>query len=340
MKSVNKGAYMSKEKNVTEKECVRSTGKTDATDVISAYIDNLKKEIVSIERKKAIVEPEELPALDKSIRRLKRHLQLAETCIEPEESKMLDEISESKIFLNKLYADIAKQEVDFNDTSNYLLISARRLEDSIERLALLADLSDGEEALPFPNWNEFMKPLYAHVAAKKRRKDHVVERIHETEQEIKKIEYNLQEAKKRNDIEKIVMYSDQLEDAKNKRRYVLPLIEEVENSKTFPDGEIAKTWKAVCDIYGREWRNRLEAVRRAAQLYHKGIQELKELDNELRMVRANIQSLGKQEGSEEQIIRYSPIISNNVSVDSINLMGRDENEILNNLIFFPRDQML
>jgi hypothetical protein len=201
-------------------------------------------------------------------------------------------------------------------------------------------MMNDENKTDFPDWSEFMKPLCEYVDAWQQEKDSVALRMLNVEKEIEKIENELQEAQNNKDIEKIITCSDQLDEAKNKRKYMLPLIDQTENSKVFPDGEIERIWRSVCDIYGYEWRNRLEAIRISAKMYHKGIRELKELDNELRMVRERIQQFGKEYGSDEQIITYRPIIAKDVSVDSINLMGRDENSELKNMIFFPIEKML
>jgi hypothetical protein len=307
------------------------------------YIEMLRNEILSAEQKRSTIEPEKLAEMDKYIRKLKRHIQIVEESFEPqdvEKKEASDDITEAKLCLSEIYNAALADGVDFNDTSNYMLISGRRLEDSIERLDVLGDLLDDERILQFPDWDEYMQPLYKCVDEKQKEKDKIVARVLQTEKEIETLESQLQEVKQSKDIEAIVLFSDQLEEAKSKRKYMLPLIEEVENSDTFPDGEIAKAWEKVWSIYGHEWRNRLETIRRAAQLYHKSIQELKELDDQLRMIRLNIQSFGKNNGSKEEIIEYRPVIAKDVTADSLNLMGRDENSVLKNMIFFPIEKML
>lgn len=312
---------------------------------LKTHINNLKMKIVDLERKKEGAEPEQFTTYDKQIGKLKRHLDILNELNEPEDIRgqsdnATDDVTMAKIRLSKLYTEAVEKGVDFNDTSNYMLISAGRLKDSIERLETLNDMMNDEYKTDFPDWSEFMKPLCEYVDAWQQEKDSVVLRVLNVEKEIEKIENELQEAQNNKDIEKIITCSDQLDEAKNKRKYMLPLIDQTENSKVFPDGEIERIWRLVCDIYGYEWRNRLEAIRISAKMYHKGIRELKELDNELRMVRERIQQFGKEYGSDEQIITYRPIIAKDVSVDSINLMGRDENSELKNMIFFPIEKML
>jgi hypothetical protein len=299
---------------------------------------------VDLERKKEGAEPEQFTTYDKQIGKLKRHLDILNELNEPEDIRgqsdnATDDVTMAKIRLSKLYVEAVEKGVDFNDTSNYMLISAGRLNDSIERLETLNHMMNDENKTDFPDWSEFMKPLCEYVDAWQQEKDSVALRALNVEKEIEKIENELQEAQNNKDIEKIITCSDQLDEAKNKRKYMLPLIDQTENSKVFPDGEIERIWRSVCDIYGYEWRNRLEAIRISAKMYHKGIRELKELDNELRMVRERIQQFGKEYGSDEQIITYRPIIAKDVSVDSINLMGRDENSELKNMIFFPIEKM-
>lgn len=309
-------------------------------------VTRIEQQIKEKEQQRYSAEPAALPALDREIRQLKRQLQNVQEAIDIQmkrteaDETSIDELTKAKIAEGKLYEAAVEAGVDFNNHADPLLVSARRLGVTNEIVDILTDALElnKECAEIFPDNGYFTESLDIAVAARKKRVNQAKEKVDDAESKQREIDNNLQEAKNSGDVERIIVLTDQLEDAKKVTQCFKELLSKEEQTKALSAGASLAAWEKVCDVYGYEWRNRLQAVLLAAQLYHENLQQLNELNNNLWQVRKNIQNIGEQNGDPDNRIKNQKITCN--LPDMSHVMGMDEEARLMATVFFRRGEML
>ena len=163
-------------------------------------------------------------------------------------------------------------------------------------------------------------------------------KVDDAETKQREIEQNLQEAKALGEVDNIIALTDQLEDAKKVVQCLKELLSEEEQRVALSAGDSLAAWEKVCEVYGYEWRNRLQAILLAAQIYHENLQQLNELNNYLWQVRKNIQNIGERNGDPDNRIKAQRITCNLPDVSKV--MHYDEEAQLTAAVFFRRGEML
>ena len=314
---------------------------------LSQISTQISEAIKEKEAQKGEVEPAAIPALDREIGQLKRQLQniqdserIQETAAHDTESETLDEITKAKLGERKLYEEAVAAGVDFNNHADPMLVSAHRLSLTIELVDMLSDVinTNKERTHPFPDMGYFTKPLDEAIAIRAEQVNQARKKVDAAAEEEQKFESELQEAKAAGEVEKIILLTDQLEDAKKITQCLRGLLADEEKKTALSVGDTLAAWDKVCEVYGYEWRNRLQAVLLAAQIYHKNLQQLNELNNNLWQVRKNIQNIGEQNGDPDNRIKNQKITCN--LPDMSHVMGMDEEARLMATVFFRRGEML
>lgn len=314
--------------------------------MLDMKIAEVKEHLNEITEERTAADPESISELDKEIRKLKRHLKALEDSAamqnKTSDEKPLDEVTKCKLHIDSLFEQAALAKVDFNNLRDYRLNAAVRLHDAIGRLEMMMDSTEDQimNISEFPDIDQFLVEIMECITDKNEKINNSYTTLQECESQVSQFEEELHCAEQSADIEKIIKCADQLEDAKKKSVYAKQLYEKSCQMKVLPDGIISQVWKKVCDIYGYEYRIRLDIIRTAAQIYHQGINDLKVLSDYLTFVRSEIQRLGKENGSTENIVKYNPIITQGILQDDIHFMVRDENTILDRIVFSMRDNML
>lgn len=150
----------------------------------------------------------------------------------------------------------------------------------------------------------------------------------------------LETAIKEGNAEKIIEYSDSLETAKKTRAYLEPMVKEIENSETFAPGTISNAWKGICDMYKHEWNMRIEIINRSLEIHQRACQELITFANLLNSLRYEIQRIGTENGSQDQIVKYNAQMSDMSDLDQVRNVKRDQYESLYRYIYFDRSKLL
>ena len=314
---------------------------------LSQIATQISEAIKEKEAQKGEVEPAAIPALDREIGLLKRQLQniqdserIQETAAHDTEGETLDEITKAKLVERKLYEEAVAAGVDFNNHADPMLVSAHRLSLTIELVDMLSDVinTNKERTQPFPAMGYFTKPLDEAIAIRAEKVNQARKKVDAAAEEEQKFESELQEAKAAGEVEKIILLTDQLEDAKKITQCLRGLLADEEKKKALSAGDTLAAWDKVCEVYGYEWRNRLQAVLLAAQIYHENLQQLNTLNNDLWTVRANIRSLGEKNGDPENLNLCQRITCNVPEIGKV--MQADEEGKLMGTVFFRRGEML
>ena len=317
---------------------------------IKNLLDNevimLEKSINDKEMQRWTAEPAAIPAIDKEIRQLKRRLQNIQESVKIQEIDTeaeiisIDEVTKAKIAEGKLYEEAAEAHIDFNNHDNPMLVSVHRLGESIELVDILTDAANlnKEYANSFQDIGYFTEPLNNAIAAREERISKARTKIDDAEIKKMEIEQNLQEAKALGEVENIIALTDQLEDAKKVVQCLKELLSEEEQRVALSAGDSLAAWEKVCEVYGYEWRNRLQAILLAAQIYHENLQQLNELNNYLWQIRKNIQNIGERNGDPDNRIKAQRITCNLPDVSKV--MRYDEEAQLTAAVFFRRGEML
>lgn len=306
----------------------------------------IKQIIEEKEKKRNFTEPAAIPSFDREIRQLKRQLQNVQEAIEIQarESEagetQLDEITKAKTLENKLYEEAVEAGIDFNNHDNPMLVSIHRLGLSIELVDILTDAAnlDKEREEKFPDIWYFIESLNNAIAAKEKCVIHAKEKYDDAEQKKMEIEKKLQASKENGDVENIIILTDQLEDAKKVVQCLKELLSAEEEKPALSAGDSLAVWEKVCGVYGYEWRNRLQEILLAAQIYHENLQQLDELNKNLWLVRKSIQNIGEANGDTDVRIKGQKITCNLPDLSKV--MSMDEEARLMSTVFFRRGEML
>lgn len=307
---------------------------------LQTAIEATKAKLHNAEGERAGAMPEELIMIDKKIRGLQielKYLTESVALLEKEE-KPTDELALAKLLVLDLCEQAQNDNVDMNGNDKRL-IASDRLTESIEKLELLQDMIKGH-TLAFPEMEQFTKDLNCYIEAGTEAVGKATTTIREADEEIEKLTAALEVAKAEGAAEKIIELSELLEDAKKKRQYLEPILDNALHVEVFPVGTISQAWQEVAEIYKYEWRNRLEIVRAAAVLFHNACNELDILTRELKAVRYTLQCIGRENGSHDEIIKGNQIITNGVSREDVQLMAPDENGKLYRILFHNRSELL
>lgn len=309
-------------------------------------VARIKQIIEEKEKKRNFTEPAAISSFDREIRQLKRKLQNVQEAIEIEArgseagETQLDEITKAKTLENKLYEEAVEAGIDFNNHDNPMLVSIHRLGLSIELVDILTDAAnlDKEREEKFPDIWYFTEPLNNAIAAKEKCVIQAKEKYDDAEQEKMEIEKKLQASKENGDVKNIIILTDQLEDAKKVVQCLKELLSAEEEKPALSAGDSLVAWEKVCGVYGYEWRNRLQAILLAAQIYHENLQQLDELNKNLWLVRKSIQNIGEANGDTDVRIKGQKITCNLPDLSKV--MSMDEKARLMSTVFFRRGEML
>lgn len=309
-------------------------------------VARIKQIIEEKEKKRNFTEPAAIPAIDREIRQLKRRLQNIQESVKIQEidteaeTISLDEVTKAKIAEGKLYEEAAEAHIDFNNHDNPMLVSVHRLGESIELVDILTDAANlnKEYANSFPDIGYFTEPLNNAIAAKEKCVIQAKEKYDDAEQKKMEIEKKLQASKENGDVENIIILTDQLEDAKKVVQCLKELLSAEEEKPALSAGDSLAAWEKVCGVYGYEWRNRLQAILLAAQIYHENLQQLDELNKNLWLVRKSIQNIGEANGDTDVRIKGQKITCNLPDLSKV--MSMDEEARLMSTVFFRRGEML
>lgn len=249
-----------------------------------------------------------------------------------------DLLTQAKLRNLEMAGQLCEEQVDSegNDPRN---IAYMRFSTVISILDLLKMASDITEIATQPN-RDLYGNLASFVTAKQEKVEKARARLTEQDTAIDTIETALKDAMTEGNPEKIIEYSESLEKARKEREYLEPMLRETEQSDTFPPGTISDTWKNICDLYRYEWLLRLEIINTAQEIHHRTCDELIALTNSLKELRSEIQRIGRENGSKDEIEKYNQQISTGTDLSMIRQIKRDEYERLDRYIYHNKEKLL
>ncbi|MDD6070427.1 MAG: hypothetical protein PUC12_06375 [Clostridiales bacterium] len=310
------------------------------TESIQRVIEESMQQLRQEEEKLCNATPEEAVIIEKTIRKLNRDIKYFREALElcQEQDAPKGKLASAKLLAFELVEKALQDNVDMNSADSRL-VTADRLGEALEKLELLHECEE-LKSMEFPTMDQFTDGLNKYIQETAENVSTVMEQIKEADSEIERIAVALEDAKAAGDIEQITEYGDSLEDAKKKRDYMQPILDNAMNRETFPIGTISQEWRNIADIYKYEWYVRLEIVKAAASLYHSACKELDYLTKELKAVRYNLQSIARENGSREDITKNNQIITAGATREDTLLMAPDENGLLYRIIFHNRSELL
>lgn len=294
------------------------------------------------ERQKAKVE--EFAAFDRDILMLKlqiKHLEESQHIQQLREKGEIleDELTQAKLHMAELVDQVCEESEDMND-SDPRLTAAARLAGIIDQMELLKMAGEPMKYTDFTPAADFMEPLYTCVSAKREKVENARERLAAQDSEIQHIETLLEDATAAGNSEEIIAYSESLENARKTRQYLEPMVQAAEQGDTFPAGTISNAWKGICSLYRHEYLLRLEIINAAQEIHLRACNELIGLANNLRGLRSEIQRIGRENGSPDEIERYNAQITSGADLSKIREIRRDQYEGLNRYIYFNKEKLL
>ena len=313
-------------------------------------MENLQKVIKQTEqqleqaiKKSRTADIKERVSLDQEISRLQmalkslRESEHLQDLLDTDETPT-DLLTQAKLRNLEMAGQLCEEQVDSegNDPRN---IAYMRFSTVISILDLLKMASDITEIATQPN-RDLYGNLASFVTAKQEKVEKARARLTEQDTAIDTIETALKDAMTEGNPEKIIEYSESLEKARKEREYLEPMIRETEQSDTFPPETISDTWKGICDLYRYEWLLRLEIINTTQELHYRACEELISLTNTLKELRSEIQRIGRENGSKDEIEKYNQQISTGTDLSMIRQIKRDEYERLDRYIYHNKEKLL
>lgn len=306
-------------------------------------IKQTEKELELAKAKRQKAEVGQFAVLDKNILRLELSLKrLKESQYLQERQEKgetpTDTFTQAKVFAAEIVSQVSEQGGDMNTDPR--MIAVMRLTDTIDRLEMLKMAPETTCSTAFPDNSDFTAPFESYIEAKSDRIEKARKEIQEMELEIERIKAALSDAMKAGNGKEIIEYSESLETARKHREYLLPMLQEQEQSETIPQGAIMQAWKETCDLYRHEFALRLEVIRTAQEIHKRACSELIEFDNLLKQARYSLQNFAKENGSPDQIVQYNQQITGDLDMSWLRNRQTNDNEKVYTKVHFNRAQSL
>ena len=307
-------------------------------------IKQKEKELEKAKAKRQAAKVEEFAALDRNILMLKLQIKQLKESLHIQELREkgetpTDVLTQAKLHMAELVDQVCNEGKDMNGRDSRLT-AVDRLIDIIDQLELLKIASEPMEHTDFTPAADFTEQLNACISAKREKVANARERLTEQDREIQHIETLLADATAVGNAEEIIAYSESLENARKTRQYLEPMVQVAEQSDTFPAGSISNAWKEICNLYRHEYLLRLEIINAAQDIHLRACNELIGLANNLRGLRSEIQRIGRENGSPDEIERYNAQITSGADLSKIREIRRDQYERLNRYIYFDKEKLL
>lgn len=104
-----------------------------------------------------------------------------------------------------------------------------------------------------------------------------------------------------------------------------------------PPGELEKAWSGICDLYRDEWRLRLKFIDAARLLAHAACDDLISMTRQLKAVRGDMQRIGRENGSQDEIEKGNRQITTWLEIHQI---PRHDNDRLSHELYRPEGEEL
>lgn len=307
-------------------------------------IKQKEKELEKAKAERQAAKVEEFAVLDRNILLLKLQIKQLKESLHIQELQEkgrtpTDEFTQAKLHVTEIIDQVCNEGVDMN-SNDPRIVEASRLIDIIGLLELLKMASEPLEHTDFSPSADFTEQLNAYVSAKKEKVANARERLTEQDREIQHIEALLADATAAGNPEEIIAYSESLENARKTRQYLEPMVQASEQSDTFPPGAISDAWKEICNLYRHEYLLRIEIINAAQNIHLRACDELIGLANNLRGLRSEIQRIGRENGSPDEIEKYNAQITTGADLSKIKEIKRDQYEGLNRYIYYDKAKLL
>lgn len=102
-------------------------------------------------------------------------------------------------------------------------------------------------------------------------------------------------------------------------------------------GVLEKAWAEVCDLYRDEWRLRLKFIDTARVLAHSACDDLIAMTRQMKAVREEMQRIGKEKGSPDEIVKDNRQITTWLEIHQI---PRHDNDRLSHELYKPEGEEL
>lgn len=307
-------------------------------------IKQKEKELEKAKADRQSAEVNEFAALDRNIlllelqiKQLKESQHLQE--LREKGETPTDALTRAKLHMAELVNQVCEEGKDMNGGDPRLTVSSR-LSDIIGQMELLKMAGEPAEHTDFTPAGDFTEQLNACISAKREKVENARERLTAQDREIQHIETLLADATAAGNPEEIIAYSESLENARRTRQYLEPMVQAAEQGDTFPPGTISNAWKGICSLYRHEYLLRLEIINAAQDIHLRACNELIELANNLKGLRSEIQHIGRENGSPDEIERYNAQITSGADLSRIREIRRDQYEGLNRYIYFDKEKLL
>lgn len=308
---------------------------------------SIKQKEKEMEKKKAerqAAKVEEFAALDRDILMLELQIKQLEESQHIQELREkgetpMDELTRARLHMAELIDQLCEEGRDMNGSDPRLTASARLL-DVIGQMELLKMAGEPMEHTDFTPAADFMEPLNVYISAKREKVENAKEKLAAQDSEIQHIETLLADATAAGNPEEIIAYSELLENTRKTKQYLEPMVQAAEQGDTFPAGTISNVWKEICSLYRHEYLLRLEIINAAQDIHLRACNELIELANNLRGLRSEIQRIGRENGSPDEIERYNAQITSGADLSKIREIRRDQYDGLNRYIYFDKEKLL
>lgn len=104
-----------------------------------------------------------------------------------------------------------------------------------------------------------------------------------------------------------------------------------------PPGELERAWSGICDLYRDEWRLRLKFIDVARLLAHAACDDLIAMTRQMKAMRGEVQRIGKEKGSPDEIVKGNCQITTFLSIHQI---PRHDNDRLSHELYCPKGEDL
>ena len=168
--------------------------------------------------------------------------------------------------------------------------------------------------------NTITSCLDKYFEAKREKVQKVQDSLDQTVAEIRTTEQQLEQATNDGAVDDVVLYSEKLNELREREKYIEKMIQDTEAIATFPAGAITEEWEKICKEKQSDWNMLLQRIELLAEEYRSACDELVAMKDTLTVARREMKKVADAQGI---VFNPDPILTVGVNTEKMRISKAD-----------------
>lgn len=167
---------------------------------------------------------------------------------------------------------------------------------------------------------KIVSKLDKYILEKNRKVQYVKDIISENTGKIKTINSKLLNVTSEGDADAVISLSEELDQEKERGKYLQQMLKDTEAIPTFPDGTIVREWLEVCESKRNDWETLLQRIVLLADEYRSATDDLLEMNENLLRTRGEMKRIANEHNA---VFDISPIMTAGINLERLKISKAD-----------------